>query len=173
MARSPTPVEFYQADGYCREESVGYLMRRITMSIVQQADKRLGDHGLTSAQWAPLFKIRMGHNPTVADLARELEMDAGAMTRLLDRLEKKGLCKRVRSTEDRRVVNIELTPEGEAAIAEVPAVLADVLNAHLAGFSKSEWQALRGYLQRMLANGESTSDTLKHPCREVDSRDAA
>jgi len=100
----------------------------------------------------------MGHNPTVADLARELEMDAGAMTRLLDRLEKKGLCKRVRSSEDRRVVNIELTPEGAAAIAEVPAVLADVLNAHLAGFSKTEWQALRSYLQRMLANGEGMRD---------------
>ena len=80
------------------------------------------------------------------------------MTRLLDRLEKKGLCKRVRSTEDRRVVNIELTPEGEASIAEVPAVLADVLNAHLAGFSKSEWQALRSYLERMLANGEAMRD---------------
>ena len=158
MSRSPTPVEFYQSAGYCREESVGYLMRRITMSIVQQADKRLGEHGLTSAQWGPLFKIKMGHNPTVADLAVALEMDAGAMTRLLDRLEKKGLCKRVRSTEDRRVVNIELTPEGEASIAEVPAVLADVLNAHLAGFSKSEWQALRSYLERMLANGEAMRD---------------
>jgi len=64
----------------------------------------------------------------------------------------------VRSTEDRRVVNIELTPEGEASIAEVPAVLADVLNAHLAGFSKSEWQALRSYLERMLANGEAMRD---------------
>jgi len=158
MSRSPTPVEFYQANGYCREESVGYLMRRVTMSIIQQADKRLGEHGLTSAQWAPLFKIKSGHNPTVADLALALEMDAGAMTRLLDRLEKKGLCKRVRSTEDRRVVNIELTPEGEASIAEVPAVLADVLNAHLAGFSKSEWQALRSYLERMLANGEAMRD---------------
>ena len=158
MQRSSAPVEFYQATGYCREESVGYLMRRITLSIVQQADRRLGQQGLTSGQWAPLFKIKMGHNPTVADLARELEMDAGAMTRLLDRLEKKGLCKRVRSTEDRRIVNIELTPEGEAAIDEVPAVLADVLNAHLAGFSKSEWQALRSYLERMLANGESTRD---------------
>ena len=45
-------------------------------------------------------------------------------------------------------------PQGEAAIAEVPAVLAEVLNAHLAGFSKTEWQALRGYLQRMLETGE-------------------
>jgi len=155
MARLPTPADFYTPNGYSREESVGYLMRRITLSIVQHADKRLGGHGLTSAQCWPLFKIQQGLCKTVADLARDLEMDAGAMTRLLDRLEKKGLCKRVRSTEDRRVVNIELTPEGEASIAEVPTVLAETLNAHLAGFSKTEWQALRSYLNRMLINGEA------------------
>jgi hypothetical protein len=37
----------------------------------------------------------------------------------------------------------------------VPAVLADVLNAHLAGFSKTEWQALKGYLLRLVENGEA------------------
>ena len=94
----------------------------------------------------------------MADLARWLQLDAGAMTRLLDRLEAKGLCKRVRSTEDRRVVQVELTPDGELAVAEVPAVLAEVMNAHLAGFSKTEWQALKGYLQRMLATGEALRD---------------
>jgi len=77
------------------------------------------------------------------------------MTRLLDRLEKKGLCKRVRSTEDRRVVKVELTAEGEASIREVPAVLAEVMNAHLAGFSKSEWHALKTYLARMLETGDA------------------
>jgi len=99
----------------------------------------------------------------VAELARWLQIDAGAMTRLLDRLEKKQLCKRVRSTDDRRVVQVELTPQGRAAIAEVPAVLADVLNAHLAGFSKTEWLALKGYLERMLENGEALRESAQAP----------
>jgi DNA-binding MarR family transcriptional regulator len=156
VTRSPAPAEFYVANGYALEESVGYLMKRIMMSIVQQADKRLEAHGLTNAQWGPLMHIKKsGGRATVAELSRWLQVDAGAMTRLLDRLEKKGLCKRVRSTEDRRVVQIELTPEGEASITEVPKVLCDVLNAHLAGFSKSEWLALRGYLKRMYDTGEA------------------
>ena len=99
-----------------------------------------------------------GETVIAATLARWLQVDAGAMTRLLDRLEKNNLCKRVRSTADRRVVQVELTAEGEAAIQEVPAVLAEVMNAHLAGFSKTEWQALTGYLRRMLANGENMRD---------------
>ncbi len=153
--RIAPPVEFYRADGYCAEESVGYLMKRIMMSVVYQVDKRLDVHELTSAQWGPLMRLRTTGGSTVAELARWLQVDAGAMTRLLDRLEKKGLCKRVRSTEDRRVVKVELTPEGATAIQEVPAVLADVMNAHLAGFSKSEWLALKTYLQRMLETGDA------------------
>jgi DNA-binding MarR family transcriptional regulator len=155
VTRTAAPANFYRAAGYCAEESIGYLMKRVVISIVAQADLRLEVHGLTSAQWGPLLRLHNSGASTVAELARWINVDAGAMTRLLDRLEKKGLCKRVRSTEDRRVVQVELTAEGEAAIAEVPAVLAEVLNAHLTGFSKTEWQALRSYLQRMLANGEA------------------
>ena len=155
MARTPPPAQFYVAGDYCAEESVAYLMKRVLASFIQQAEIRLEPHDLTHAQWQPLFKLRKAKTMAVAELARELQMDAGAMTRLLDRLEKKSLCKRVRSTEDRRVVMVELTPEGEAAAALVPGVLSEVLNAHLAGFSKTEWQALMTYLRRMLDNGES------------------
>lgn len=155
MARTPAPAQFYSPGDYCAEESVAYLMKRVLLSFVQQAELRLEPHDLTHAQWQPLFKLRKAQTMAVAELARELQMDAGAMTRLLDRLEKKGLCKRIRSTEDRRVVMVELTPDGETAAALVPGVLSEVLNAHLAGFSKTEWQALMGYLRRMLDNGEA------------------
>lgn len=160
VARTAPPADFYRAAGYCAEESVGYLMKRIMVWIVHQADKRLDEHGLTSAQWGPLMRLKMVEDSTVAELARWLNVDAGAMTRLLDRLEKKGLCKRVRSTEDRRVVRVELTPAGRAAIAEVPAVLSEVLNAHLAGFSKTEWLALRNYLQRMVQTGDALREAI-------------
>ena len=153
--RAAAPADFYCDSTWCAEESVGYLMKRVMLSIVSQVDTRLDAHDLTSAQWGPLMRLQTTGPSTVAELARWLHVDAGAMTRLLDRLEKKGLCKRVRSTEDRRVVMVELTPEGEAAMVEVPAVLADVMNAHLAGFSKSEWVALKGYLRRMIETGEA------------------
>ncbi|MFX5789373.1 MarR family transcriptional regulator, partial [Acinetobacter baumannii] len=79
-------------------------------------DKRLDSVGLTQAQWTPMFMISKGECNTLAELSRELQLDAGALTRTLDRLQAKGLCKRERSTEDRRVVHLALTPEGDAAI---------------------------------------------------------
>jgi DNA-binding MarR family transcriptional regulator len=155
VTRTAKPADFYRSATYCAEDSVGYLMKRIMLSIVYQADKRLDAHGLTSAQWGPLLRLRTAGPCTVVELARWLQVDAGAMTRLLDRLEKKELCKRVRSTEDRRIVQVELTPQGEAAIKEVPAVLSEVMNAHLAGFSKTEWTALKTYLRRMVETGDA------------------
>jgi DNA-binding MarR family transcriptional regulator len=159
MSRTPKPVQFYDGSSFTPEQSVGYLVKRVLLSIVYQADKRLGLHDLTTAQWSPLMSLRMRGKATVAELARWSQIDAGAMTRLLDRLEKKGLCKRVRSTEDRRVVMVELTPEGEAAMEHVPEVLADVMNQHLAGFSTPEWTALVGYLRRMVETGDALRET--------------
>ncbi|MBX3620129.1 MAG: MarR family transcriptional regulator [Rhizobacter sp.] len=152
------PAEFYRPNEYSADESVGFLVRRLVNSLKAETDRRLEPHGLTNAQWEPLYKLKKSQASTVAELARVMQTDPGATTRMLDRLEAKGLCKRVRSTEDRRVVNLELTPEGEEAASKVPAALAEVMNEHLAGFSKTEWQALLGYLRRMLANGEALRD---------------
>ena len=92
---------------------------------------------------------------TLAALARDLEADPATVTRLLDRLETKELVVRERSTSDRRVVHVRATPLGAAMAQELTPVLADTLNAHLAGFSTDEWQQLLVLLRRMLANGDS------------------
>ena len=64
-------------------------------------------------------------------------------------------------------MRVELTPDGGAAIAEVPAVLASVMNAHLAGFSKTEWMALKGYLKRVVQTGEALRATWTWPSARV------
>jgi DNA-binding MarR family transcriptional regulator len=150
------PVDFYRAETYKAEESIGYLMRRILSAVAQAVEMRMCEPGSpTFPQWLPLYKLHLGVATTVAELARACELDTGAMTRLLDRLEAKGLCRRVRSLEDRRVVNIELTEEGRAAAKEVPYVLSRVQNEHLAGFTKEEWEQLKGYLRRILDNAQA------------------
>lgn len=152
----PAPdVVFYNAQDYKPDESVGYLMRRILSLFSQGVERELEPTGLTNAQWVPLFKLHRGCASTVAELARECDHDAGSMTRLLDRLEAKELCQRVRSVADRRVVNIELTPAGVAAAQKIPAILSKVQNAYLAGFSVEEWQTLRGYLDRILVTAQA------------------
>jgi DNA-binding MarR family transcriptional regulator len=149
---------FYQAESYRPEDSVGYLMRQILNRVAHEIERQLAHTDLTNAQWIPLFKLYSGQASTVAELARGCHLDAGAMTRMLDRLEAKGLCKRVRSETDRRVVHIELTPAGSKAASDIPEILSGVQNAHLAGFSAEEFETLRDYLRRILQNAQSIAD---------------
>jgi DNA-binding MarR family transcriptional regulator len=152
-------VDFYQAEGYTPDDSVGYLMRRIIALLAQGVERELEPAGLTNAQWVPLLKLYMGQGSTAAELARQCELDAGSMTRLLDRLEAKQLCRRTRSCDDRRVVNLELTDTGRVAAQEIPKILCGVQNALLAGFSVEEWQNLKSYLRRMLDTAQTLQIT--------------
>ncbi|RYG14898.1 MAG: MarR family transcriptional regulator [Burkholderiales bacterium] len=127
-------------------------MRRIITQVGQEVDRELEPSGLTNAQWVPLLKLYMGTASTVAEVARECQLDAGSTTRLLDRLEAKGLVRRLRTSKDRRVVNIELTDEGREAAQKIPQVLCRVQNAHLNGFSEEEWNTLKQLLRRILDN---------------------
>lgn len=157
MNRSPTPAApapaFYTAQTYRVGDTIGALIRQLRLSMTRCIDAEMARHGLTDAQWGPLFLIAVGRARTAAALAQELEVGPGAMTRTLDRLERKGLLLRRRSEEDRRLVLLELTAEGERAAARVPAVLSAVYNAHLAGFSEDEFSALKSMLARMVDNG--------------------
>ena len=153
-----TKPSFYDGNDYKLDDSIGYLMRQIVATVSAITDERMAEHGLTDAQWKPLLMMQQGQCKTAAELSRMACSDAGAVTRMLDRVEAKGLVQRTRSSEDRRVINIGLTEEGQRAAAVVPHVLADVLNSVLVGFTEDEARQLKGMLQRVLANARQLRD---------------
>jgi len=155
QAAGPGAAGFYRPEHYHPQDSVAFLMRQTLAAMAAEVERRLEPCGLTSAQWVPLLMLHMGQASMVAELARQCHLDAGGMTRLLDRLEAKGLVRRVRSSADRRVVNLELTPEGREAAKGIPAILCGVQNASLQGFTEEEWHTLRRLLARMLANAQA------------------
>lgn len=145
---------FYRGDTYDLDESIGHLARVLIGSMTRRIDEQMQVHDLTAQQWKPLLMLRTGQADTAAGLARLNCSDNGAMTRMLDRLEAKGLLRRVRSEADRRIVHLELTREGKRIADLIPFGLSKVLNEHLEGFSKEEFKQLQSLLRRMIANGE-------------------
>src|SRR5690606_15568608 len=109
-------------------------------------------HGISSSQWVILMKAAHEKDVTAADLAKGLEYDPGAMTRMLDRLEKKGVIRRVRAAQDRRRIFIELTPRGRKLLPVLQKASIDVLNQALKGFSAQEFKQLSEALVRMIEN---------------------
>ena len=153
-----TTTQFYSAETYQVESSVGFLIKKLAQALGRELDRRMVDLGLTDAQWKPLLMLHQGGCSTAMDLARTACHDTGAVTRLLDRLEAKALVHRVRSLEDRRVVNLELTEEGKRIAAEIPGVITHLANQVLTGFSQEEFVQFRDLLGRALANARALGE---------------
>lgn len=147
------PCPLYDGDCYDVASSVGHQLVHLMTMMRREVELRMAAHGLTDAQWKPLWALKSGRAGNAIEMAREMGIDAGAITRLLDRLEAKGLVERVRSENDRRVVHLRLTADGENVAARIPHVLASVNNDFLQGFSDAEWKQLRKLVGRMTANG--------------------
>jgi len=141
--------------------SVGYLMARARASLLAGLDAELARFGLNAMQYAVLKHLADGNARTAADLCRHMYYDTGSMTRILDRLEEKGLLRRERCEDDRRVVFLRVAAAGRAQLPRLRAVGSRVLDEHLAGFNAAEVESLKTYLGRMIENGR-TSGGVQH-----------
>lgn len=149
----PGDPDFYRGDAYPIGDSVGYLLKQIRSQLDRAVDGEMAEHDLTGVQWGPLLMIHYGVGNTAAEIARYACVDTGAVTRMLDRLEGKGLVQRSPSPTDRRVMRLELTREGERLCRDaIPFALARVSNGLLRGFTSDEFRQLKDFLIRVLAN---------------------
>lgn len=126
-----------------------WLMRIVTVMARAEVDRRMEPLGLTQAQWMPLLHLAAGRAQTAAELARNCMQSPGAMTRMIDRLVDKGMIERERSTTDRRVVRLRLTPEGQRCAAQLPAIVKGVNQDVLSPLSAEERQQFQRYLLRV------------------------
>jgi DNA-binding MarR family transcriptional regulator len=132
---------------------VGRLIKQVSASMMRGIDQRMQPLGLTAMQWEPLLLIYKERANTVVALARESQVDCGAMTRMLDRLEEKGLLRRQRSDADRRVVHLQLTEKGHNVAQDILPLVTEELRHQLRDFAPAETSNLIHLLQRMVDNG--------------------
>jgi DNA-binding MarR family transcriptional regulator len=155
MKQAPTTAEpLYTTENYRVEDSVGRLIKEVSLRLQGAMDEEMAALGMdmTGAQWAILMRVANGCGSTAAELCRYSRYDTGSMTRMLDRLEEKGMVRRVRSSKDRRAISLELTDAGREMVPRLMPVAIKVLNAHLKGFTRDELEQFKGFLNRMRAN---------------------
>ena len=147
-----TRKEIYDLKSYDPKRSIGGLLGRVKIEIGAALDAELAPLDITAAQFAVLKSIAHEEAGSASGLCKDISYDPGAMTRMLDRLQRKKLITRVRSSEDRRVARLALTEEGKAVYPKLVERAAMVLNRKLRGFSPTEVRQLENLLQRMLTN---------------------
>ena len=157
--------DIYESSTFQPGRHIGALVSRVKVEMLAaldrelSQDKRLAPLEMSAAQYIIVANLAAGPGEpkSAADLCKVISYDAGAMTRMLDRLEAKGLIRRTRSSQDRRLMNLELTEEGRAAYPRMREISMAVANRFLRGFTKAEARQLEGLLNRMLDNAEDVA----------------
>ena len=157
--------DIYDNSSFQPGRHIGALVSRVKVEMLAvldrelSQDKRLASLEMSAAQYIIIANLASGPGEpkSAADLCKVISYDAGAMTRMLDRLEAKGLIRRTRSSQDRRLMNLELTEEGRAAYPRMREISMAIANQFLRGFTKSEARQLEGFLNRMLENAQGAA----------------
>src|SRR5205823_12168465 len=142
----------YDAKTFNPGNGMGRLLSRVKMAMHEALESELAPHDITAAQFVILMNLASGEVDSASKLCKGVSYDPGAMTRMLDRLERKGLIRRARCGNDRRKVILELTADGKAVYPKLIATYVDILNRFMHGFTKAEAHQLETLLSRMLVN---------------------
>ncbi|MFP8966539.1 MarR family transcriptional regulator [Pokkaliibacter sp. CJK22405] len=131
--------------------TLGHLVHLLNVYKDRQLDKYLAPYDVTAAQFKVLLTLARQGDCSVACLSKALPMDSGAATRMVDRLVQKELVERARNEEDRRQIQVRLTPQGEAFRLEIHKVAADFLNEFTEPLSRDELTELERLMKKLLA----------------------
>jgi len=161
--------QHYQAKTYEARNSVGYLVKRAYALMLDGLEPAFAASGFTYMQYVVLMQLRSGAAMNVSDICRNFRHDSGALTRVIDQLAERGLVERERCSDDRRKVNLHLTPSGVATCERLIPLVVERLNAAVASFSRAELDELIRLLGKFITGMESSlasAADLPEPARE-------
>jgi DNA-binding MarR family transcriptional regulator len=140
--------------GPCTGSSLGLLFRQVrdAMWMRMERELALAGHELTFSQYVAIKTLTGGGTAGVTDLARAADLNPGAMTRLLDKLEARGLLVRVADPSDRRALHIHLTDAGRKLWQDVDQCGQRVRERALTGMDDATRAQLTGLLEQVRDN---------------------
>lgn len=128
---------------------------RAADSVAARLDSQIEMGGLTHGQFAVLEALFHLGPLNQCDLARKLLRSGGNVTVVIDNLQKRGLVRRQRQKDDRRMVIVNLTSSGRRLIARIFPQHVAAITAEMNRLSPEEQETLRA-LCRKLGRGTAT-----------------
>ena len=137
-----------------RIETTGELWQELmrTIHCIMRATRHILEPHALRGPVVPMlrFILESGQEGVrLSDVAEEMDVSPAHITRLIDRMEEKGLVQRQPDPDDRRALRVVLTAEGQALEERVRPVMAEFSNHLLSALKVSEQAQLREYLQRL------------------------
>lgn len=131
-------------------DHLGYWHGRVAQVVHTALDRSLAKANITVSQWTVMVLLYHREADTVRDIARMTDLDAGAVTRLADRLEKKGYLRRTEDLSDRRSVLLSLTGPGRRLVPDLAALVDENDQAFFGVLSPDEILQYRAILGKLI-----------------------
>lgn len=152
-----------------RVEAIDRIFRELTWHGQKHAIHTLTrpEIGLTMPQMVTLLAIHDRGSCRMGTLADATQQSGGTLTGIVDRLIDDGLVERVRSVNDRRVIEVTLTSEGRARVHQVLEARHADLERILASFDGRELDEFTDLLAKFLQGVRGALPAEEAPAREV------
>lgn len=133
------------------QETFGLLLLSIRLGLIRRGERILSRYGfdINFTQFRVMRALNMVESISATELARNVEHDGGALTRLLDRLQEKGYVARRPNPNDRRSVDVFLTPQGRAAWSSMQKCVMEINEEALAVLTEKEQRQLFDLMHRI------------------------
>lgn len=149
---APADAEGIDGDG---KSGIGRLLRRAHRSYSRRLQEKVADFDLTLAQYLHLRELWSQDGIAQNELSQRIGIEKASSTAVLEAMERNGLIERVRNADDRRKVNVRLTPDGWALQDSVKPAARLVATRAVAGLSRPELDQLFRLLDRVIENVEA------------------
>lgn len=106
--------------------------------------------GVSGAQLWALSEIANANDITVTGLANTMSLHQSTTSNLVEKLESRGFVNRIRSTEDRRVVVLQVTESGKSSLAQAPGPFRGILPDALMRMDHNELLNLKNSLNALI-----------------------
>ncbi len=141
---------YYKIETLEPMKSIGFLIKRCGVMMSQLAERRFESQQISFTQWLVLIRLRFHDHMSATRLSEEMGHDMGALTRVVDSLERAGLVRRERSQQDRRAVEIAITAEGRRTVEACMGFIVGLMNELVEPYTKEELDTLILQLQRLM-----------------------
>ena len=135
-----------------QRSGIGKLLRRAHRTYSRRLQDELAAHGVSLAQYLHLRELWELNGMTQNELSQKVGIEKASSTAVLDALEKNGLIVRVRNSQDRRKVNVHLTPAGRKIREALSPAAMGVATQAVSDLSEAELDSLFSALTRVIAN---------------------
>lgn len=142
--------------GFESDKSIGFLIAKARNVLKNEFDKELKPYALSYAHRVILIRLSEKEGLTQKELAQDTYFEQSNLTLMLDKLETKGLVKRIAKENDRRAYIITITPEGKKLRDLLVKMGEVVMDKALNGLAEKQKEELSSMLQLIYENLKST-----------------